>query len=69
MVVEGFVDAGMALLFDAARDAPLDGAVYYWLGYSAVLRQQTEDARVMFEECLRLNPVHPQARQALALLN
>ncbi len=69
MVVEGFVDAGMGLLFDAARDAPLDGAVYYWLGYCAVLRQQTDDARVMFEECLRLDPKHPQARQALALLN
>lgn len=69
MVVEGFVDAGMALLFDAARDAPQDGTAYYWLGYCAVLRQQPDDARVMFEECLRLDPTHPQARQAIVLLN
>ncbi len=69
MVVGGFVDAGMGLLFEAAREAPLDSAVYYWLGYCAVLRQQTDDARVMFEECLRLDPSHPQAGQAIALLN
>jgi tetratricopeptide (TPR) repeat protein len=68
MVVDGFVDSGMALLFDAAQEAPHDGAVYYWLGYCAVLRQQADDARVMFEECLRLDPTHPQVRQALALL-
>ena len=69
MVIEGFIDSGMALLFDAAREAPEDGAVYYWLGHCAVLRQQTDDARVMFEECLRCDPLHPQARQAMALLN
>ncbi len=69
MVVEGFVDAGMDLLFDAAREESHNGTIYYWLGYCAVLRQQTGDARVMFEECLRLDPLHPQARQAMALLN
>ena len=69
MVVEGFVDSGMALLFDAAQEAPEDGAVYYWLGHCAVLRQQTVDAHVLFEECLRCDPLHPQARQAMALLN
>ena len=68
MVVAEFVDAGMALLLEAAQEAPEDSAVYYWLGYCAVLRQQTEDARVLFEECLRLDPQHPQARQALAIL-
>lgn len=69
MVIEGFIDSGMALLFEAAQEAPQDGAVYYWLGYCAVLRQQTDDARVMFEECLHCDPLHPQARQAMALLN
>lgn len=68
MVVGGFVDAGLELLFDAARDTPQDGAVYYWLGYCAVLRNQADDARVLFAECLRLDPEHPQARQAMALL-
>lgn len=68
MVMGGFVEAGMALLFDAARDTPHEGTVYYWLGYCAVLRQQEGDARVLFEECLRLQPQHPQARQAMALL-
>lgn len=69
MVVEGFVDAGTALLLEAAREAPDEGAIYYWLGYCAVLRQQVDDARVLFEECLRLEPSHAQARQAIALLN
>jgi tetratricopeptide (TPR) repeat protein len=68
MVVDGFVDSGMTLLFDAAREAPHDDAVYYWLGYCAALRQQPDDALVMFEECLRRNPTHPQVRQAMALL-
>lgn len=69
MVIEGYLDAGMALLFDAARANPDDGAAYYWLGYCAMLRQQPDDARVLFAECLRCDPNHPQARQALALVN
>jgi len=68
MVVGGYVDAGMALLFDAARDAPQDAAIYYWLGYCAVLHGQTDEARVMFDECLRCDPEHLQAHQALGLL-
>ncbi len=68
MINQGFVDAGMSLLFDAAREAPQDGAVYYWLGYCAVLRGQPDDARVMFEECLRRDSQHPQATEALLLL-
>lgn len=69
MVMGGFIEEGMALLFDAARETPSDGAIYYWLGYCAALQNQTDDARVMFEECLRLDPTHPQARQAMALVN
>ena len=68
LVVEGHVEAGMPLLFEAAQDSPQNGAVYYWLGYCAVLRGQTEDAKVMFEECLLCDPQHPQAKQALGLL-
>lgn len=68
MINQGYVDAGMSLLFEAAREAPQDGAVYYWLGYCAVLRGHPQDARVLFEECLSCNPQHPQATQALGLL-
>ena len=68
MVMGGFVDAGMPLLFEAAEESPQNGAIYYWLGYCAVLRQQPDDARVLFEECLRHDPQHPQARLALGLL-
>ena len=69
LVVEGYVDLGLTLLLDAARDTPQDGSVFYWLGYCASLRQLTDDARALFEECLRCDPGHPQARQALELLN
>lgn len=68
LAVGGHVEAAMPLLFEAAQDSPQNGATYYWLGYCAVLRGQTEDARVMFEECLRCDPGHPQARQALGIL-
>ncbi len=68
LVLSGFVEAGLSLLLSAARENPGDGAVYYWLGYCAVLREQVEDARAMFEECLRLDAQHQQARQALSLL-
>nr|WP_315491215.1 tetratricopeptide repeat protein [uncultured Rhodoferax sp.] len=68
MVQKGYVEAGMSLLFEAVRELPQDGAAYYWLGYCAILRGQPQDARVMFEECLRCDPQHPQAAQALLLL-
>lgn len=68
MVHKGYVEAGMSLLFEAVRELPQDGAAYYWLGYCAVLRGQPQDARVMFEECLRCDPQHSQAAQALLLL-
>lgn len=68
LAMEGYIEAAMPLLLQAAQELPQNGAVYYWLGYCAVLRGQTEDARVMFEECLRCEPGHPQAKQALGLL-
>jgi tetratricopeptide (TPR) repeat protein len=61
-------DLSIELLIGAARDTPDDDSIYYWLGYCAAIREQLEDARVMFQECLRLNPNHLQARQALTLL-
>ena len=69
LVLGGHTDMGVTLLIEAANDNPDDGAVYYWMGYCAVLRQQHNDARIMFRECLRCDPQHPQASQALALLN
>jgi tetratricopeptide (TPR) repeat protein len=68
LAMEGYIEAAMPLLFEAAQELPQNGAIYYWLGYCAVLRGQTEDAKVMFEECLRCEPGHPQAKQALGLL-
>ena len=61
-------DLAIDLLIGAARDTPDNGSIYYWLGYCATIREQIEDAQIMFKECLRLNPDHLQARQALALL-
>ena len=61
-------DLSVELLIGAARDTPDDDSIYYWLGYCAAIREQIEDARVVFQECLRLNPNHLQARQALTLL-
>jgi tetratricopeptide (TPR) repeat protein len=61
-------DLSIELLIGSARDTPDDDSIYYWLGYCAAIREQLEDARVMFQECLRLNPNHLQARQALTLL-
>ena len=69
LVLDGHPDLGVPLLIEAANDNPDDGPVYYWLGYCAMLRQQPDDARIMFSECLRCEPHHPQALQALALLN
>jgi tetratricopeptide (TPR) repeat protein len=69
LVLGGHTDLGVPLLIEAANDNPDDGAAFYWLGYCAMLRQQPEDARLMFCECLRCEPQHPQASQALALLN
>ncbi len=68
LALGGHVDWGVALLIEAAHETPEDGQIYYWLGYCAMLRQQPDDARIMFNECLRCNPTHPQAVQALALL-
>jgi Flp pilus assembly protein TadD len=68
LVLDGKADLAVPILIEAAHDNPEDGQVYYWLGYCSMLRQQPVDARIMFNECLRCNPDHPQAIQALALL-
>lgn len=69
LVLGGYPDLGVTLLIEAATDNPDDGPVYYWLGYCAMLRRQHDEARIMFSECLRCDPQHAQARQALALLD
>jgi tetratricopeptide (TPR) repeat protein len=67
LVLGGHIDWGVTLWIEAAHDNPKDGQIYYWLGYCAMLRQQPDDARIMFNECLLCDPDHPQAVQALTL--
>lgn len=69
LVLGSEADLAVPLLIEAAADNPEDGQVYYLLGYCAVIRQQPDEARIMFSECLRCDPQHPQATQALALMN
>lgn len=69
LVLGGNADLAVPLLIEAAHESPDDGPVYYWLGHCAMLRQQPDEARIMFSECLRCDPQHPQAGQALGLLD
>lgn len=68
MVLNGHSHWSIELLMEAASQNPQDGAAFYWLGYCAMLGQQPDEARVLFEECLKCEPRHPQALQALGLL-
>ena len=69
LVLAGYVELGVRLLVEAATESPNDAAPYYWLGYCAMIQLQTEEARAMFMECLRCDPMHSEGRQSLALLN
>jgi tetratricopeptide (TPR) repeat protein len=68
LILNGHISQGLPLLIETAKENPDSGPAYYWLGYCAMLQQQTDDAQLMFNECLRCEPDHPQANQALALL-
>jgi hypothetical protein len=69
LALGGHTDLAVPLLIEAANDNSSNAAVFYWLGYCALLCQQDDGARTMFTECLRRDPHHTQASQALALLN
>jgi tetratricopeptide (TPR) repeat protein len=65
---EGYYDVALSLLLEACRKDGHDGELYYWLGYCSLHKQQVEDAKVMWEACLRYVPGHSLATQGLSLL-
>jgi Flp pilus assembly protein TadD len=65
---EGFYDVGLGLLLEAREASPQDAEVYYWIGYCALHRQQPEEARLMWQTCLRMAEGHPLAQAGLSLL-
>jgi hypothetical protein len=65
---EGFFDVGLSLLIEAREADPQDAELYYWLGYCSLHKQHVDDAKVMWETCLRFSPGHALATQALSLL-
>lgn len=68
LLQEGFYDVGLEVLLQAQADEPEEAEIYYWLGYASLHKQMVEDARVMWEACLRLSPGHALATQGLGLL-
>lgn len=69
LVKEDFVDVGTQLLLDAQKEEPGDPEVYYWLGVSALRQRHVDDARVLWQTCLRYAPDHRLATQGLSLLH
>jgi tetratricopeptide (TPR) repeat protein len=65
---EGFYDVALGLLLKAREASPQDAEVYYWIGYCALHRQEPEEARVMWQTCLRMSAGHPLAQAGLSLL-
>lgn len=65
---EEYFDVALMLLLQAREAAPTDAELHYWLGYCCVHKQLLEDAAVLWESCLRLDPGYSLARQGLALL-
>jgi tetratricopeptide (TPR) repeat protein len=65
---EGFTDLALQLLLDARSVEPEDAEIYYWLGYCSMYRRNVEEAKVLWQTCLRYQPDHALAGQSLSLL-
>ena len=66
---EGFYDVALHLLLESRADAPEDADLYYWLGYCSLNKRHLDEARVLWETCLRHAPDHPLAARSLSLLS